>query len=83
MGIPFPLGLRLVSNKSRNFIPWAWGINGYASVLSPLLVSLLATHIGFKFIVIISLGLYFLACLSFKNLFKTWPLKKLLINKDY
>ena len=71
MGIPFPLGLRLVSNKSRNFIPWAWGINGYASVLSPLLASLLATHIGFKFIVIISLGLYFLACLSFKNLFKT------------
>jgi len=37
MGMPFPLGLSRLAAESPAFIPWAWGINGCASVLSALL----------------------------------------------
>src|SRR5690606_33805274 len=34
MGMPFPLGLSRVAGEAPAFIPWAWGINGFASVVS-------------------------------------------------
>ncbi|MGB5332352.1 MAG: hypothetical protein WBN05_07420, partial [Woeseiaceae bacterium] len=37
MGMPFPLGLHRVAQIAPDFIPWAWGINGYASVISAVL----------------------------------------------
>ena len=37
MGMPFPLGLKRVARHSAGLIPWAWGINGCASVLSAIL----------------------------------------------
>jgi hypothetical protein len=44
MGIPFPSGVRLLSTykKSEIMIPWAWGVNGAASVVSSILAALLA-----------------------------------------
>lgn len=32
MGMPFPLGVKLVSRKREVLMPWLWGINGSASV---------------------------------------------------
>lgn len=58
MGMPFPIGLTKVSSSMPNFIPWAWGINGCASVLSPIIGLLLAIHLGFEAILIIGAGLY-------------------------
>ncbi len=46
-------------------VPWAWGVNGCASVLSAVLASLLATHFGFTFVVALAMGLYGLAALTF------------------
>jgi len=34
MGMPFPLGLGKVSYNRPLLVPWAWGINGCASVIS-------------------------------------------------
>ena len=42
MGMPFPLGLRRVAEQAPDFVPWAWGINGFASVVSAVLATLLA-----------------------------------------
>ncbi|MDX1386878.1 MAG: SAM-dependent methyltransferase [bacterium] len=61
MGMPFPLGLALVGKKHSAAIPWAWGINGCASVLSSVLATLLAIHLGFSTVILIALGLYLLA----------------------
>jgi hypothetical protein len=61
MGIPFPLGLSSLSFRAPELIPWAWGINGCASVISAVLATLLATHIGFRGIVVAAVCLYFLA----------------------
>jgi hypothetical protein len=47
MGLPFPLGLGRVSDCAPGLVPWAWGINGCASVVAAVMVSLLAMHVGF------------------------------------
>lgn len=66
MGLPFPLGLAHVGARFPALIPWAWGINGCASVLSALLATLLAMHIGFTGVVAIAVGLYLLAAVALR-----------------
>lgn len=61
MGMPFPMGLARLSQKAPALVPWAWGINGCASVLSPILATLLAIHWGFDGVVALAVGLYFVA----------------------
>jgi hypothetical protein len=58
MGMPFPLGLKRLADDAPNFIPWAWGINGFASVMSAALATLLAIEFGFTAVVLLALGLY-------------------------
>ena len=58
MGMPFPLGLGIVTRSAPEFVPWAWGINGCASVIAVSLASLLAMHVGFAAVVGIALVLY-------------------------
>jgi uncharacterized membrane protein len=66
MGMPFPLGLSRLAREAPAFIPWAWGINGCASVLSALLAALLAVHLGFDAVLSMAAGLYALAVVN-------WP----------
>ncbi|MFQ5761191.1 MAG: SAM-dependent methyltransferase, partial [Acidiferrobacterales bacterium] len=61
MGMPFPLGLAKLAAHDPDFIPWAWGINGFASVVSAALATLLAIHFGFTAVVVLALVLYVLA----------------------
>ncbi|MDH5620319.1 MAG: SAM-dependent methyltransferase, partial [Gammaproteobacteria bacterium] len=65
MGMPFPLGLKHVAATAPNFIPWAWGINGFASVVSAVLATLLAIEFGFVFVIFVALALYAIAVLIF------------------
>ena len=58
MGMPFPLGLRRVAASAPGFLPWAWGINGFASVLSAVLATLVAIHFGFAVVIAIAILLY-------------------------
>ncbi len=64
MGMPFPLGLTRVSSKAASLVPWAWGINGCASVISTVLATFLALSIGFNLVIVIALSLYTLAAVS-------------------
>lgn len=73
MGIPFPLALAAVGERAPALIPWAWGVNGCASVVSAVLASLLAIHVGFTAVVLLALALYGLALVLFKNAFYTAP----------
>nr|MDJ0699506.1 hypothetical protein [Woeseiaceae bacterium] len=61
MGMPFPLGLKCVAEQAPDFVPWAWGINGFASVISAVLATLLAVHFGFTAVIVLAVGLYFAA----------------------
>jgi spermidine synthase len=58
MGMPFPLGLARVEASDARLIPWAWGINGCASVTGAVLATLLSIHVGFTAVVVAALVLY-------------------------
>jgi SAM-dependent methyltransferase len=61
MGMPFPLGLQRIASLSPELVPWAWGINGFASVISASLATLIAIHYGFNVLILTAVGLYLLA----------------------
>jgi hypothetical protein len=66
MGLPFPLALVRVAATRPGFVPWAWGINGCASVLSAVLAILLAMSLGFSAVLLIAIGLYLLAAATLR-----------------
>ncbi|CAN5182577.1 hypothetical protein BH24PSE2_BH24PSE2_09720 [soil metagenome] len=66
MGQPFPLGLAALAREAPACVPWAWAINGSASVVSAVLATLLAIHVGIAVVAFLALALYGLAALS-------WP----------
>jgi spermidine synthase len=67
MGMPFPLGLQWLSAHGPTFIPWAWALNGYASVISAGLATLLAIEAGFVAVMLAALLFYALAVLLFRS----------------
>ncbi len=58
MGMPFPLGLKVINNKMEDFLPWAWGINGATSVVSTVLATILAIGLGFQGVWVIAILIY-------------------------
>jgi len=64
MGIPFPTGLRRLSETAPELLPWAWGINGCASVLGPIIATCFSISLGFRVVMAISAGLYLAAALA-------------------
>jgi hypothetical protein len=67
MGMPFPLGLAATAAGAAPLLPWAWGVNGCASVVGAVLAALLAVHFGFNVLVGLALVLYLLAAWSFPS----------------
>jgi spermidine synthase len=65
LGMPFPIGLEQLARYAPEWLPWAWGINGCASVISAVLATLLAIHFGFNTVLIIAMILYVIAAISF------------------
>jgi hypothetical protein len=64
MGMPFPLGLAGTRHNDPQLMPWAWGINGCASVLSAILAILLSIEIGFSGVMLSAIAFYALAWMS-------------------
>lgn len=65
LGLPFPLGLAAVASRAEPLVPWAWGINGFASVVATLLATLLAIHWGQSAVVLLAVAIYGLAAWQF------------------
>lgn len=61
MGVPFPLGIRLMGYDYQRSVPWMFAINSAASVLGSVLAMLLAVHFGFASAVSAGLVLYLIA----------------------
>jgi DNA-binding HxlR family transcriptional regulator len=64
MGMLFPMGIQRLSIKHPHLIPWAWAVNGFASVLATLLTPLLAVQWGFLMVYISGLCCYLIAAVS-------------------
>lgn len=61
MGMPFPTGLRIVSDLHVRFVPWAWGANGVASVLGTVTCILLSMSYGFNVVLTLAVVIYVVA----------------------
>ncbi len=61
MGLPFPLGLARLARTAPAFVPWAWGLNGCASVIAAIAALLIAIESGLTATLLIALLLYALA----------------------
>jgi len=59
LGMFFPQGLEKLYKRKKNLIPWAWGINGYMSIIGSALSIYLTINIGFSRLILISAILYF------------------------
>jgi len=68
MGMPFPLALSSLSENFPALVPWVWGVNGCASVISAILAMILAMHLGFTIVIVCALVLYLLAMWLFARL---------------
>ena len=58
MGMPFPLGIDWLQRHHPHLIAWAWGINGYASVVSAILATCLAISFGFNVVILLAVAIY-------------------------
>jgi len=65
MGMPFPMALANISRTAPALIPWAWGINGCASVISAILATLIAMQFGFTVLIFLAVILYGVAAWCF------------------
>ncbi len=61
MGLPFPLALRHVSATTPGLVPWAWAINGCASVVGAVLATLIAVQIGLGALLLVAALMYAVA----------------------
>ena len=64
MGMPFPTGTMRLAKTGRDSAPWAWAINGFASVVGAVLATLLAIHLGFAAVIILAVLIYGLAAFA-------------------
>ena len=61
MGMPFPRALARLNTVDPSLLPWAWGINGCASVIGAVLATLVAIHHGHTVVILSGVVLYVLA----------------------
>lgn len=68
MGMPFPMALAGLGRTAPTLIPWAWGINGCASVIGAILATLIAMQFGFTVLIFLAIGLYGIAAWFFPRI---------------
>jgi spermidine synthase len=58
LGMPMPAGLRMLSARAPDLVPWAWGLNGALSVLGATLAIFIAMNWGFATTLFVAAGVY-------------------------
>ena len=64
LGLPLAGGIRLLEERAPRLIPWAWAVNGCASVVSSILAVMGAVTFGFSHVLLAGALAYLLAWLS-------------------
>ena len=68
MGLPMPMALWRLGQTSPILIPWAWGVNGFASVMAAPLTAVVAMTVGYRTACALASLFYLLACWLFGRL---------------
>ncbi|HYC21641.1 MAG TPA: hypothetical protein VEI94_03000 [Candidatus Bathyarchaeia archaeon] len=61
LGAFMPLGLRVVSSLTpygQEFVAWSWAVNGFFSVVSSVLATVLSMSIGFDRVMLLAIAIY-------------------------
>ena len=58
LGMFFPQGLKRLGVYDKNLIPWAWGFNGYMSIVGSAMSISLSRFAGFSSLLLIAAFLY-------------------------
>ncbi len=64
MGMCFPIGLRVLRERNESLVPWAYAVNGSASVLGSVIAIFLAMALGFAAVQWVSAVFYVLAAIA-------------------
>ena len=73
LGFPFPSGLHVLAERHPGLVPWAWGINGCASVIGAVLGTCLAVSVGFRLLMFAACILYMVALIIYEIGLKQRP----------
>ena len=71
LGAFMPIGLRAVAELTEHkqeIVAWAWAVNGFLSVISSILSTMLAMIVGFKMLMLIAVLVYAAGVASFFRL---------------
>ncbi|MDY7029548.1 MAG: hypothetical protein SVR04_14760, partial [Spirochaetota bacterium] len=71
MGRMFPAILRCLHDVDPALIPYAWGVNGFASVLTGPLSMLLFLHVGYRAGALAAAALYMAAVVVARRMLKS------------
>jgi hypothetical protein len=67
LGIPLPAGMRLVSARNPDIVPWGWGINGAFSVVGATVAVFVAMNWGFSSTLSIAALVYAAASITLRR----------------
>ena len=59
--MPFPLKLRSLEGSEAALVPWAWAVNGLASVAGSVLAVALTMNVGFRAVFLLAGTVYLVA----------------------
>lgn len=71
LGAFMPIGIATVSELSphvREYVAWSWAVNGFFSVISSVLSTILAMTFGFSVVLGIALVVYIIGALAFSRI---------------
>ncbi|MGB6438409.1 MAG: hypothetical protein WBE89_03555 [Methyloceanibacter sp.] len=58
LGMSFPAGLRVIGVVAPALVPWAWGVNGFFTVIGSVLAMMLGMIFGFTTVLVAAGGCY-------------------------
>ncbi len=58
LGMYFPTGIACLRQSETRLVPWAWAVNGVASVVSSVLAVIIAMQIGFSGVMVVAACTY-------------------------
>ncbi len=76
LGMFMPLGIGTVAGLSahpREYVAWAWAVNGFASVIGAVLTTILAMTFGFNVVLVLALVVYGVALAVLRSLAAVKP----------
>jgi len=64
LGMPFAHGVKLLERCNPHFVPWAWAVNGSATVVGSVATVIVSMNFGFDTVLLAAAAIYAIAFLA-------------------